>query len=153
MHNPFQVEHPVTEMITDTDLVEWQLRVAQGERLPMDQKDLKIQGHAVEARIYAEDPTSEFMPGAGRLLHLRAPSPPPPYLRVETGVIEGDEVSVHYDPMISKLVVWGPDRLSALRRLDNVLCGYHVVGLKTNVAFLRTLSRHPQFQKVKVFRE
>lgn len=112
MNTRLQVEHPVTEMVTDTDLVEWQIKVAGGEPLPITQGEVKLKGHAFEARIYAEDPSNAFMPGAGPLDYLRTPKPDQ-NTRIETGVREGDEVSVHYDPMIAKLVVWSDDRLSA----------------------------------------
>ncbi|KAH9492190.1 Methylcrotonoyl-CoA carboxylase subunit alpha, mitochondrial [Bulinus truncatus] len=146
MNTRLQVEHPITEMITGTDLVEWQLRVASGETLPMKQEELKIRGHAFEARIYAEDPDSGFMPGSGTLLHLDTPSPGSD-LRIETGVRQGDEVSVHYDPMIAKLVVWSGDRQSALKRTVAALRDYHIVGLNTNIRFLMALASHPSFRE------
>uniref|UniRef100_A0A0B7AVH3 Methylcrotonoyl-CoA carboxylase subunit alpha, mitochondrial n=1 Tax=Arion vulgaris TaxID=1028688 RepID=A0A0B7AVH3_9EUPU len=149
MNTRLQVEHPVTEMITGTDLVEWQLRVAAGETIPLKQEELKIRGHAFEARIYAEDPDNGFMPGAGPLLHLSTPTPGCD-LRIETGVREGDEVSVHYDPMIAKLVVWSEDRHSALKQTVAALRDYHVVGLNTNISFLMALASHPSFQAGKV---
>ncbi|KAK7087457.1 hypothetical protein V1264_021507 [Littorina saxatilis] len=145
MNTRLQVEHPVTEMITKTDLVEWQIRVAGGEQLPRKQEDIKFHGHAFEARIYAEDPSNAFMPGAGPLLHLSTPVPSGT-VRIETGVRQGDEVSVHYDPMIAKLVVWGEDRESALRRTLSALKDYKVVGLNTNLQFLIDLASHPEFQ-------
>ncbi len=120
MNTRLQVEHPVSEMITGTDLVEWQLRAAAGEELPVRQEDIVLNGWSFEARIYAEDPESDFMPGAGPLLHLSTPAPSED-VRIETGVRQGDEVSVHYDPMIAKLVVWGPDRASALLKLRSCL--------------------------------
>ncbi|GBM48944.1 Methylcrotonoyl-CoA carboxylase subunit alpha, mitochondrial [Araneus ventricosus] len=144
MNTRLQVEHPVTEMITGTDLVEWQLRIAAGERLHVTQKDLKIQGHAFEARIYAEDPEENFMPGAGHLSRLFTPQASED-VRIETGVREGDDVSVHYDPMIAKLVVWGPDRRSALMKLHSALSEYNIVGVKTNVKFLMQLAKHEEF--------
>ncbi|XP_055863272.1 methylcrotonoyl-CoA carboxylase subunit alpha, mitochondrial-like [Biomphalaria glabrata] len=145
MNTRLQVEHPITEMITGTDLVEWQLRVAAGETLPMKQEELKIRGHAFEARIYAEDPDSGFMPGSGKLLHLKTPTPACD-LRIETGVRQGDEVSVHYDPMIAKLVVWSDDRQSALKRTVAALRDYHIVGLSTNIRFLMALASHQSFK-------
>jgi 3-methylcrotonyl-CoA carboxylase alpha subunit len=144
MNTRLQVEHPVTEMVTGTDLVEWQIRVASGEKLPLDQGGLKLRGHAFEARIYAEDPSNDFMPGAGPLLHLTTPNASD-QTRVETGVRQGDEVSVHYDPMIAKLVVWSEDRTSALRRIRSELKEYNIVGLATNISFLDTLAGHPKF--------
>ncbi|XP_077344021.1 methylcrotonoyl-CoA carboxylase subunit alpha, mitochondrial [Lithobates pipiens] len=145
MNTRLQVEHPVTEMITGTDLVEWQLRVAAGERIPVTQEEITLSGHAFEARIYAEDPNSNFMPGAGPLLHLSTP-PADLYTRIETGVRQGDEVSVHYDPMIAKLVVWAKDRQAALTKLRYCLRQYNIVGLSTNIDFLLSLSGHPAFE-------
>ncbi|GFQ88662.1 methylcrotonoyl-CoA carboxylase subunit alpha, mitochondrial [Trichonephila clavata] len=144
MNTRLQVEHPVTEMITGTDLVEWQLRVAAGEKLPVTQRDLNINGHAFEARIYAENPEDNFMPGAGHLSHLFTPKASDD-IRIETGVREGDDVSVHYDPMIAKLVAWGPDRKSALLKLHSALSKYNIVGVKTNVKFLMQLANHKEF--------
>ncbi|XP_072111327.1 methylcrotonoyl-CoA carboxylase subunit alpha, mitochondrial isoform X5 [Mobula birostris] len=145
MNTRLQVEHPVTEMITGTDLVEWQLRVAAGEKLPMSQEELSVKGHSFEARIYAEDPNNNFMPGAGPLLHLSTPVPDA-FTRIETGVRQGDEVSVHYDPMIAKLVVWGHDRTAALNKLKYCLRQYNIVGLNTNINFLFNLAAHPEFE-------
>lgn len=146
MNTRLQVEHPVSEMITGTDLVEWQLRVAAGEKLPLTQEELdQPNGHSFEARIYAEDPDNNFMPGAGVLTHLSTPEPGP-NVRIETGVREGDQVSVHYDPMIAKLVVWGETRPIALQKLITCLTEYNISGLKTNVQFLIDLARHPEFQ-------
>ncbi|KAK5869551.1 hypothetical protein PBY51_024258 [Eleginops maclovinus] len=145
MNTRLQVEHPVSEMITGTDLVEWQLRVAAGERLPLLQDDIILRGHSFEARIYAEDPNNDFLPGAGPLLHLSTPTPDQ-HTRIETGVREGDEVSAHYDPMIAKLVVWGEDRSAALKKLRYCLRQYNIVGLNTNIDFLLSLSGHPEFE-------
>ncbi|KAJ3309049.1 Methylcrotonoyl-CoA carboxylase subunit alpha, mitochondrial [Boothiomyces sp. JEL0838] len=144
MNTRLQVEHPITEMITGTDLVEWQLRVAAGNRLPKLQEELKVNGHAFEARIYAENPDNNFLPDTGKLVHLRTP-PASNDIRIETGVREGDEVSVHYDPMISKLVVWSENRTAALRVLGKALGEFEVVGPSTNIEFLKTLSSHPSF--------
>ncbi|KAJ0032794.1 hypothetical protein NQD34_002875 [Periophthalmus magnuspinnatus] len=145
MNTRLQVEHPVSEMITGTDLVEWQLRVAAGERLPLLQDDIILKGHSFEARIYAEDPNNDFLPGAGPLLHLSTPAADQS-TRIETGVREGDEVSAHYDPMIAKLVVWGEDRAAALKKLRYCLRQYNIVGLNTNIDFLLSLSSHPEFE-------
>ena len=131
-------------MITGTDLVEWQLRVASGEPLPQRQEELAISGHAIEARIYAEDPARDFLPATGVLRHLRAP-PQGAGVRVDTGVRAGDAVSIHYDPMIAKLVVWGEDRGAALRRLREALAGYEIAGLATNLGFLACLAAHPDY--------
>ncbi|XP_042315391.1 methylcrotonoyl-CoA carboxylase subunit alpha, mitochondrial [Sceloporus undulatus] len=145
MNTRLQVEHPVTEMITGTDLVEWQLKIAAGEKIPLTQEEILLKGHAFEARIYAEDPNNNFMPGAGPLLHLSTP-PSDSCIRIETGVRQGDEVSIHYDPMIAKLVVWAEDRQAALRKLRYCLRQYNIVGLSTNVDFLLNLSGHPEFE-------
>ena len=128
MNTRLQVEHPITEMVTGTDLVEWQIRVARGEKLPLSQAEIPLRGHAFEARIYAEDPANNFMPGAGRLKYLEPPKilPGDTTIRVETGVEEGDEVSVHYDPLIAKLVVWSNDRQSALEKFRRALANYRV---------------------------
>ena len=127
MNTRLQVEHPITEMVTGTDLVEWQIRVARGEPLPLKQEEIPLRGHAFEARIYAEDPNNNFMPGAGKLKYLQPPlAGNDPNVRVETGVEEGDEVSVHYDPLIANYVVWGEDRTSALQKLRYGLANYKV---------------------------
>lgn len=147
MNTRLQVEHPITEMITGTDLVEWQIKVAQGEVLPLKQDQIKLNGHAFEARIYAEEPENDFMPGSGQLTYLRTPpTGEDGKIRVETGVLEGDEVSVHYDPMIAKLVAWSTNRTSALQKLRNALQQYYIGGLKTNIPFLMTLCDNRQFQ-------
>lgn len=126
MNTRLQVEHPITEMITGVDLVDWQIRIASGEPLPVTQEQIIRKGHAFEARIYAEDPRNGgFLPGAGPLEHLTTPEPNE-FVRVETGVLEGDDVSVHYDPMIAKLVVWGQNRELALNSLIARLSEYHV---------------------------
>uniref|UniRef100_A0A8B9RHT2 Methylcrotonoyl-CoA carboxylase subunit alpha, mitochondrial n=1 Tax=Astyanax mexicanus TaxID=7994 RepID=A0A8B9RHT2_ASTMX len=145
MNTRLQVEHPVSEMITGTDLVEWQLRVAAGEKIPLSQEDIVLRGHSFEARIYAEDPNNDFMPGAGHLQHLSNPQADE-HTRIETGVRDGDEVSAHYDPMIAKLVVWGEDRPAALKKLRYCLRQYNIVGLNTNIDFLLNLSGHPEFE-------
>ncbi|MDN3637645.1 acetyl/propionyl/methylcrotonyl-CoA carboxylase subunit alpha [Simiduia curdlanivorans] len=138
MNTRLQVEHPVTEMITHQDLVEWQLRVAADEILPLSQDQLRIDGHSFETRIYAEDPDKDFLPVTGTLSYLETPLETP-HVRVETGVRQGDEVSVYYDPMIAKLVVWGRDRDSALRRLQQALSEYRIGGMTTNLSFLYNL--------------
>ncbi|TWG82245.1 3-methylcrotonyl-CoA carboxylase alpha subunit [Cupriavidus gilardii J11] len=149
MNTRLQVEHPVTEMITGQDLVEWQLRVAAGETLPLTQEQLRIDGHALEARIYAENPDKQFLPSTGTLRYLRTPpavqfmrggdAHGPAGVRIDAGVREGDAISPYYDPMIAKLIVWGKDRDEALARMRQALASYHVVGLSTNVAFLQRL--------------
>ncbi|XP_073944830.1 methylcrotonoyl-CoA carboxylase 1 isoform X2 [Choristoneura fumiferana] len=144
MNTRLQVEHPITEMITGTDLVEWQLRVAAGEPLPLSQEQIVRRGHAVECRVYAEEPGAGFLPRAGTLHRLVQPQPEE-HVRVETGVRESQEVSVHYDPMIAKLVVWGRDRNEALAKTRAKLSEYQVAGLETNVNFLLRLSGNPAF--------
>ncbi|WP_372054145.1 acetyl/propionyl/methylcrotonyl-CoA carboxylase subunit alpha [Tistrella mobilis] len=143
MNTRLQVEHPVTEAITGQDLVEWQLQVADGRPLPLAQDELTINGHAIEVRLYAEDPDGDFLPATGRLAHLVPPVGPG--VRVDSGVRAGDEVSIHYDPMIAKLIVHGADRAEAIRRLQAALADYEVAGLKTNLAFLRRVAAHPAF--------
>ncbi len=138
MNTRLQVEHPVTEMITGQDLVAWQLEVAYGEPLPCSQDQLSINGHAVEARIYAEDPNNDFLPTAGTLDSLRTPEENQ-YVRVDTGVVEGDIVSPFYDPMIAKLIVWDKDRASAIRRTASALRDYQIHGVATNINFLYDL--------------
>jgi 3-methylcrotonyl-CoA carboxylase alpha subunit len=144
MNTRLQVEHPVTEMITGLDLVEWQLRVAAGEALPLTQEQLSIKGHAIEARIYAEDPARGFLPTAGRVEHLREPRPSA-HVRIDSGVQEGDEVGVHYDPMIAKLIAWDRDRPSALRRLRAALGEYQIASITTNLSFLCAVTACPDF--------
>jgi 3-methylcrotonyl-CoA carboxylase alpha subunit len=131
-------------MITGLDLVEWQLRAAAGEALPLTQEQLSISGHAIEARIYAEDPARGFLPAAGRVDHLRQPQPSA-HVRIDSGVQEGDEVGVHYDPMIAKLIAWDRDRPSALRRLRSALGEYQIAGITTNLSFLSAVIAHPAF--------
>ena len=151
MNTRLQVEHPVTEAITGQDLVEWQLRVAAGEPLPLTQAELRMTGHAIEARICAENPEADFLPATGRLDVARWPAEHvafrrnvdgegfhhPAPVRIDSGVGEGDAISPYYDSMIAKLIVWGEDRAQALARLDAALRDTHIVGLQTNVAFLR----------------
>jgi 3-methylcrotonyl-CoA carboxylase alpha subunit len=137
-----QVEHPVTEMVTGLDLVEWQLRVASGEALPLAQEQVVQRGHAIEVRLYAEDPDAGFLPGSGRLERLRLPAPSP-HVRVDSGVVEGDTVTIFYDPMIAKLIVWDEDRPRALARLRDALAQCDIEGPKSNIAFLERLARHP----------
>jgi 3-methylcrotonyl-CoA carboxylase alpha subunit len=144
MNTRLQVEHPVTEMITGLDLVEWQLRVAAGEALPLAQKDVVARGHAFEARIYAEDPTRDFLPSTGRLAHFALPAADR-HIRVDSGVRPGDEITVHYDPLLAKLIVWDVDREPARRRLVEALGRVEITGLASNVAFLKALTAHPGF--------
>jgi len=144
MNTRLQVEHPVTEMITGLDLVEWQLRVASGQPLPLTQEQLDIDGHAIEARVYAEDPDRGFLPSTGRLVHL-IPPPESDSVRVDTGVEQGDEITPYYDPMIAKLIVWGADRKQALARMRRALAQYRVVGVSNNINFLSRLVALPSF--------
>ena len=144
MNTRLQVEHPVTEMITGLDLVEWQIRVAAGEKLPLAQKDLRINGHAIEARIYAEDPSRDFLPAPGRVEHLVLPEESE-HLRVETGVRAGDEITAYYDPMIAKLIVWDRDRSKAIERLREALGESEIAGVASNFGFLYRLVQNQDF--------
>ncbi|MBU6474686.1 MAG: acetyl/propionyl/methylcrotonyl-CoA carboxylase subunit alpha [Alphaproteobacteria bacterium] len=159
MNTRLQVEHPVTEMITGLDLVEWQIRVAEGEKLPLAQKDLKINGHAFEARLYAEDPSRDFLPGAGQIGFLRYPMESAQddhqVVRVDTGVREapfgdGDVISIYYDPMIAKIISWGKDRAAALKNMQDALDNTYIAGPKTNINFLRALTKNKDFAAGKV---
>jgi 3-methylcrotonyl-CoA carboxylase alpha subunit len=143
MNTRLQVEHPVTEMVTGLDLVEMQFRVASGERLPLRQSDVALDGHAVEARLYAEDPDSGFLPQTGRLVALQWPSEG---ARIDTGVRQGDTVTPFYDPMIAKLIAHGPTRAEAIRRLGDALAATRVLGLRNNKPFLKAILDHPAFQ-------
>ena len=141
MNTRLQVEHPVTEAVLGLDLVEWQLRVAAGDALPFAQEDLAMSGHAVEARIYAENPRRKFLPSTGRLIHVRFPST----VRVDTGVETGTEVTMHYDPMIAKVIAHGADRVQAIAALDAALASCELAGVEHNVAFLRNVLHDPDF--------
>jgi 3-methylcrotonyl-CoA carboxylase alpha subunit len=143
MNSRLQVEHPVTEMVTGLDLVEWQLRVAAGEKLPADQQGLALRGHAIEARLYAEDPERGFLPQTGTLHALQLP--PPDIARVDTGVRQGDIVTPFYDPLIAKIIVWGEDRSAALDRLRRALAETAVLGVVTNLGLLAQILAHPDF--------
>ena len=146
MNTRLQVEHPVTEMITQQDLVAWQLRVANGEPLPLKQDDLNINGHAFEARIYAEDPDNNFLPATGRLNKL-VPPLENDHVRVDTGVIQGDSVDMYYDPMIAKIIVWDKDRSRALIRLKKALSEYKISGVTTNIGFLYNIACSTPFNQ------
>jgi len=142
MNTRLQVEHPVTEMTHGIDLVEWQLRIADGEPLPCTQEQVHSRGHAIEVRLYAEDPDHGFLPGSGKLTRLTLPRPST-HVRLDGGVVEGDAVTIFYDPMIAKLIVWDVDRPSALQRMREALAACEIIGPKSNVAFLERLVRHP----------
>jgi 3-methylcrotonyl-CoA carboxylase alpha subunit len=142
MNTRLQVEHPVTEMITGLDLVEWQLRVACGERLPLGQHEIHAKGHAIEARVYAEDPDKGFLPAAGTIRHWRAPAGEG--VRVDTGFRAGDTVTPYYDSLLAKLIVWGEDRGEALRRMHDALGAFEIAGVTTNLAFLQALLARPE---------
>jgi 3-methylcrotonyl-CoA carboxylase alpha subunit len=144
MNTRLQVEHPVTEAITGLDLVAWQIRVARGEALPITQTQVPLNGHAIEVRLYAEDPSNDFLPATGRL-DLYRESAAGPGRRVDSGVEEGDEISPFYDPMLGKLIAWGEDREQARLRLLSMLDEFAIGGLKTNINFLRRIIAHPAF--------
>lgn len=142
MNTRLQVEHPVTELITGLDLVAWQIRVARGEALPFTTCP-PLRGSAMEARLYAEDPANGFLPATGRLLRFRLPTMPG--VRLDTGYVEGDEIMMHYDPMIAKLITWGETREAARERMVAALGAWEIAGLTTNVGFLRALAAHPAY--------
>ncbi|MHA1113602.1 MAG: acetyl-CoA carboxylase biotin carboxylase subunit, partial [Alphaproteobacteria bacterium] len=146
MNTRLQVEHPVTEMVTGLDLVEEMIRVAAGEKLRLKQKDVTMKGWAVEARIYAEDPARDFLPSIGRLSRYRAPADDK-HVRVDSGVAEGSEISIYYDPMIAKLVTYGRGRAEAIRRMGAAMDGFYVRGVDHNIAFLAAVMAHPRFRK------
>lgn len=145
MNTRLQVEHPVTEMITGQDLVQWQLLVAAGEPLPLTQAQVQLDGHAIEVRVYAEDPDNDFLPATGKLTYLRQPEASR-NVRVDTGVVEHDEVSPYYDPMIAKLIVWDESRDRAISRMLRALDDYRIAGVTTNLGFLTSLVEHPAFK-------
>ncbi|MEH6625019.1 MAG: acetyl-CoA carboxylase biotin carboxylase subunit [Motiliproteus sp.] len=149
MNTRLQVEHPVTEMVTGQDLVAWQLKVANGETLPLTQQQVQISGHAIEVRVYAEDPASDFLPATGTLHYLRTPEESR-HLRIDTGVIEGDEVSIYYDPMIAKLICWDETRSAAIAQMRTALQSYRIAGLNTNLDFLKNLIATPAFASFEV---
>jgi len=143
MNTRLQVEHAVTELTTGHDLVQLQIRIAQGQRLPFAQSELRQQGHAIECRVYAEDPEQGFLPSPGRILGLRVPGGPG--LRDDSAIYEGHEVPIHYDPLLSKLIATGPDRADALTRMRRAVGEYRILGIKTNLAFFERVLRHPDF--------
>ena len=143
MNTRLQVEHPITEMLTGIDLVRWQLLVALGRELPLKQDQIIRRGHAIEVRIYAEDPRRDFFPQTGPV--LRYEEPEGLGIRIDTGIRTGDEVSIHYDPMIGKLITWGADRAEACQKMSNALSEMCVHGLTTNIAFLKAILEEEHF--------
>jgi propionyl-CoA carboxylase alpha chain len=146
MNTRLQVEHPVTELVTGCDLVELMIRVAAGEKLPIAQNDVALKGWAIETRVYAEDPFRNFLPSIGRLVHYQPPAELPG-VRVDTGIEEGSEVSMFYDPMIAKLVTYGETRDAAIARMADALDAYYIRGVSHNISFLNALILHPRFQQ------
>ena len=144
MNTRLQVEHPVTEMVTGIDLVREQILISQGERLKIDQSKVRHRGHAIECRIYAEDTPAGFLPDAGTIRNIVEPSGP--WVRLDSGVTEGSEVGVHYDPLIAKLIVWAPERDAALNRMHRALSEYHLTGLKTTIPFLKWVMQNDRFR-------
>jgi len=140
-----QVEHPVTELVTGLDLVDWQLRIAAGERLTLKQGDVTWRGSAIECRIYAEDPDHDFLPAPGRIAHLSEPSGPG--IRLDSGVFEGWDVPLDYDPLLAKLAGWGPSREVAIGRLDRALSEYVLAGVRNNIAFFREVLADKEFRE------
>jgi propionyl-CoA carboxylase alpha chain len=144
MNTRLQVEHPVTEMVTGLDLVKLQLEIAAGAKLPFEQSQVQLNGHAIECRIYAEDPENNFIPAIGRITHLHKPDGFG--VREDSGVYEGGEISLYYDPMISKLVAWGSDRGDAIRRMQRALREYEIAGVKTTIPFCLWVLQHEKFR-------
>jgi len=138
-----QVEHPITEMVTGVDLVKWQIRVASGEKLILKQDEIHQRGHAIECRIYAEDPANRFLPSLGKILFMK--NPEGPGVRVDSGIYSGYEVDMFYDPILAKLIVWGEDRQIARRRMVEALSDYIVMGIKTTIPFLKDVIQNPDF--------
>jgi len=144
MNTRLQVEHPVTELVTGLDLVEWMIRIAYGEKLTVKQKDVKLKGWAIETRVYAEDPFRNFMPSIGRLVNYQPPQESA-HVRVDTGIKEGSEVSMYYDPMIAKLITYGSTREEAIELMGDALDAYYIRGVSHNISFLNALIAHPRF--------
>ncbi|MFP7754404.1 acetyl-CoA carboxylase biotin carboxylase subunit [Thermodesulfobacteriota bacterium B35] len=147
MNTRLQVEHPVTEMVTGLDLVELMIRVAAGEELGLHQEEIAARGWAMECRVYAEDPLTDFLPSTGRLVRYQPPEPEHGRIRVDTGVFEGGEISIHYDPMIAKLICRGPDRDQAIFTMQEALDEYVIRGVRHNIDFLAAIMAHPRFRK------
>ncbi|MFH4615746.1 acetyl/propionyl/methylcrotonyl-CoA carboxylase subunit alpha [Vibrio diabolicus] len=154
MNTRLQVEHPVTELITGVDLVDWQFKIAAGEHLPISQSEITHNGHSIELRIYAEDADNDFMPSTGRIDYLKEPVSDSnvrlAYVRVDSGVTQGDTISEYYDPMISKLIVWGQTRDIALKQLKQALTQYHVRGVTTNIGYLHSIISQPAFAEIEL---
>ena len=145
MNTRLQVEHPVTELVTGIDLAVEQIKIASGEKLSFSQSDIKIAGHAIECRIYAEDPAANFMPAIGTIGLYQEPAGPG--VRVDSGVYEGAEISVYYDPMIAKVITYGQDRTQAIDRMIRALAEYRIAGVTTNIDFHRTILRPPRIRR------
>jgi 3-methylcrotonyl-CoA carboxylase alpha subunit len=148
MNTRLQVEHPVTEMITGLDLVEWQLKIAANEPLPLAQNEIKMTGHAIECRVYAEDPSNQFIPSIGQIDFLKEPRGE--FIRIDTGVQCSSSISMYYDPMIAKLITWGEERADALQRMEEALAQYYIGGLKTNIPFLQNIISNSAFKNAKL---
>jgi acetyl-CoA carboxylase biotin carboxylase subunit len=149
MNTRLQVEHAVTELVVGLDLVQWQIRIAAGERLPFAQSDLRQNGHAIQCRLYAEDPSNNFLPATGAL--LRFVEPHGPGVRVDSGVTSGDSITIHYDPLVAKLITWAEDRPSALRRMQSALRETILLGLTNNNQFLQDVLADPDFQAAEIY--
>jgi acetyl-CoA carboxylase biotin carboxylase subunit len=148
MNTRVQVEHPVTEMITGLDIVKWMVRIAAGEELPFKQKEIEMKGWALECRVYAEDPETNFMPSPGLLIYVKAPSGPG--IRDDSSIYSGCEITSFYDPMLSKLVVWADNREAAIDKMASALREYVVLGVKTNIGFLIRLMNDEEFRQGKI---
>jgi acetyl/propionyl-CoA carboxylase alpha subunit len=148
MNTRLQVEHPVTELVTGLDLVHWQIRIANGEQFPFEQSHFTQRGHAIECRVYAEDPENGFLPSTGRLLQFVEPRGPG--IRLDSGFTAGNEVTHYYDPLLAKLIVHAEDRISAIQRMQAALSDFIVHGVVTNIDFLQSVLAHPDFQNGKV---
>jgi acetyl-CoA carboxylase biotin carboxylase subunit len=149
MNTRLQVEHPITEHVTGLDLVQWQIRIAAGESLPFEQQDLRQRGHALECRLYAEDPANGFLPASGKILRFIPPSGPG--VRVDAGVASGDEITLHYDPLIAKVITYAEDRPAAIQRMQTALCEAVLLGIPTNWRFLQDVLADPEFLAGEVF--
>jgi acetyl-CoA carboxylase biotin carboxylase subunit len=149
MNTRLQVEHPVTEMVTSLDLVKLQMRIAAGEPLPFGQEDIELRGHAIECRIYAEDPDNNFFPSPGKIIDCGVPTGPG--IRLDEGIYAGWTVPNEYDPMLGKLIAWGGDREEALARMGRALAEYHASGIKTNVSLFRRILASSDFQKGAIY--